>query len=123
MSVDWIERLSKQLSLIPFSQDWGICNADASRLNEFLDFYDRHIPEESWEFEELAELIFQSTEDAMIDGMLEDDLRARVVSFIHENAADFPHTLEYWTGLESDDWHLPALIQEAFLTQAVRRRP
>jgi hypothetical protein len=113
MNPDWLERLSTQLSLIPFSQDWGICNADASRLEEFLDFYDSHIAEDPYELEALAELIFQSAEEAIAAGGLESIDVGRLASFIRKNQSGFPMTLEYWSDLEEDDWQIPGLIREA----------
>jgi hypothetical protein len=121
MKTDWLERLSKQLSLIPHSQDWGICNADASRLEEFLDFYDSHIPEDPFELEDLAELILQSAEDAINSGDLEPALRVRLIKFIADHGQDFPDTLEYWSELEDEDWRVPALIREANSTEVSRR--
>ena len=110
--ITWLERLSTQLSLIPFSQDWGICNADADRLEEFLEFYDSHVPEDPYEFEVLAELIFQSAEDVMNANELEKLLRDRLVKFIADHGHEFPDTLEYWSELEDQDWRVPALIHE-----------
>jgi hypothetical protein len=122
MKPDWLERLSKQLSLIPFSQDWGICNADASRLEEFLDFYDSHIPKESFELEALAELIFQSAEEAIAVGGLESIDVGRLASFIRKNQSGFPMALEYWRNLETGDWRLPTLIHETLFEMPIRKK-
>jgi hypothetical protein len=112
--VDWIERLSEQLSLIPFSQDWGICNADASRLNEFLEFYQGHAPEDPYELEALAELILQSAEDALSEGDLEAGPRSGLIEFVREHHAEFPDAFAYWSGLESEEWRVSSLIREVF---------
>ena len=119
--ITWLERLSTQLSLIPFSQDWGICNANADRLEEFLDFYDSHVPEDPYELEVLAELILQSAEDALGSGELEKSLRDRLVKFIADHGQDFPDTLEYWSELEHADWQVPELIHEAQGAEIARR--
>jgi hypothetical protein len=121
MNPDWLERLSKQLSLIPHSQDWGICNADANRLGEFLDFYDSHVPEDPYELELLAELILQSAEDAMVADELEKSVLLRLIKFVADHGQDFPDTLEYWSELEEDDWQIPALIREAQGAEIARR--
>jgi hypothetical protein len=121
MNLNWLERLSTQLSLFPHSQDWGICNADANRLEEFLDFYGSHIPEDPYELELLAELILQSAEDAMVAGKIEIPLRLRLIKFIADHGQDFPDTLEYWSELEEDDWFLPVLIHEAQSAEISRR--
>jgi hypothetical protein len=123
--MNWIERLSKQLSLIPHSQDWGICNADASRLDKFLDFYDSHIPEDQFELEELAELILQSAEDAIATNEFEPglgaDMRTRMIKFIADHGQDFPGALEYWSTLEDEYWLVPGLIREAQSPEIARR--
>jgi hypothetical protein len=122
MNPDWLERLSTQLSLVPHSQDWGICNADASRLEEFLDFYDSHIAEDPYELEALAELIFQSAEESIAAGGLEAIDVGRVASFIRKNQSSFPQTLEYWRNLETGDWHLPTLIHETLFEMPIRKK-
>jgi hypothetical protein len=122
MNPDWLERLSTQLSLVPHSQDWGICNADASRLEEFLDFYDSHIAEDPYELEALAELIFQSAEESIAAGGLEAIDVGRVASFIRKNQSSFPQTLEYWRNLETGDWRLPTLIHETLFEMPIRKK-
>jgi hypothetical protein len=122
MKPDWIERLSQQLSLIPYSQDWGICNADAGRLEEFLDFYDSYIPENPYELEALAELIFQSAEEAIAAGGLDSIDVGRMASFIRRNRSSFPQALEYWRNLETGDWRLPTLIHETLFEMPVRKK-
>ena len=119
--ITWLERLSTQLSLIPFSQDWGICNADADRLEEFLDFYGSHVPEDPYELEVLAELILQSAEDALRGDELEKSLRDRLVAFIADHGQDFPDTLGYWSELEQTDWQVSGLIHEAQGVEIARR--
>ena len=119
--MNWIERLSTQLSLIPHSQDWGICNADASRLEEFLEFYDSHVPEDPYELEDLAELIFESAEDAMVADELEPEIRLRLIKFVADHSQDFPNTLQYWSELDQEDWQIPGLIHEAQGAEIARR--
>jgi hypothetical protein len=121
MKLDWLERLSTQLSLVPHSQDWGICNADASRLDEFLAFYDSHHPDDPYELELLAELILQSAEDAIVAGELEKPMRDRLIKFVADHGQDFPDALEYWSTLEDDDWLVPGLIREARSPEIARR--
>jgi hypothetical protein len=69
----------------------------------------------------LAELILQSTEDAMVAGELEKPLRLRLLKFIADHGQDFPDTLEYWSELEEDDWQIPGLIREAQSAEIARR--
>jgi hypothetical protein len=122
MNPNWLERLSTQLSLIPYSQDWGICNADANRLEEFLDFYGSHVPEDAFELEALAELIFQSAEEAIAAGGLDSIDVGRLASFIRRNQSSFPQALEYWRNLETGDWRLPTLIHETLFEMPIRKK-
>jgi hypothetical protein len=121
MKPDFLELVSKQLGLIPYPQDWGIANADPSRLEEFFDFYESHIPDDPYELELLAELILQSSEDAMVVGELEKPMRFRLIKFIADHGQDFPDTLEYWSELEEDDWQIPGLIRAAQGAEIARR--
>jgi hypothetical protein len=121
MQPDWLERLSKQLSLTPYPQDWGIANADAGRLEEFWDFYHSHVPEDPFELEELADLILQSAEDAMIAAEFDPAIRLRLIKFVADHGQDFPDALEYWSALEDEDWQVPALIREARSNEISRR--
>ncbi len=113
MRPTWPEKLTTALHLQDFEQDWGICNADASRLNEFLDFYESNVVDHPWEPEALAELILESTNDAISDGVLRRDDRDRVVRFLRAHANDFPHQREYWLGLSDEDFPVVALFREA----------
>jgi hypothetical protein len=122
MKPDWISRISKLLGLIPYPQDWGIANADASRLEEFLDFYNSHVFEDPFELEALAELIFQSAEEAIAVGGLESIDVGRVASFIRRNQSSFPQALEYWRNLETGDWRLPTLIHETLFEMPIRKK-
>jgi hypothetical protein len=121
MKPDFLELVSKQLGLVPYPQDWGIANADPSRLEEFLAFYDAYVAEDSFELEALAELILQSAEDAMVADELEKPMRLRLLKFIADHGQDFPDTLEYWSELEEDDWQVPGLIREARSPEISRR--
>jgi hypothetical protein len=121
MKPDFLELVSKQLGLIPYPQDWGIANADPSRLEEFLAFYYSHVAEDPFELEALAELILQSAEDAMVADELEKPMRLQLIKFIADHGQDFPDTLEYWSELEEDDWQIPGLIREAQGAEIARR--
>jgi hypothetical protein len=85
-----------------------------------LDFYESHLHADAFELKDLAELIFQSAQDALNAGGLEPGLRSRLVDFVAEHQHDFPDTLAYSADLEQDDWQFPILIQEARFDQDVQ---
>jgi hypothetical protein len=70
----------------------------------------------------LAELIFQSAEEAIAVGGLESIDVGRLASFIRRNQSSFPQALEYWRNLESGDWRLPTLIHETLFEMPIRKK-
>ena len=113
MRPTWPHKLTTALRLQDFEQDWGICNADASRLNEFIDFYESNVVDHPWEPEALAELILESTNDAISSGQFQPANRERVVRFLRDHVAEFPHQRRYWLGLSDSDFPVVALFREA----------
>ena len=110
MHPHWLKKLSRDLSLEPYDQDWGICNSDSSRLGEFLEYYRINQVQHPWEPEALAELIFQSAEDAVHAGELSKTLQSELIEFISNNSEQFPLTAAYWADLEQDEWFVPRLL-------------
>ena len=114
MQTDWTQKLSVALRLQPERQDWGICNSDARRLDEFIRFYEANVVDDPWEREALAELIAQSANEAIIDGLMSEQLEMRLVQFFRSRHGEFPQSWEYWTGLRGNpEFPIAALIQRA----------
>lgn len=111
MPTDWIQKLSTALQLVPFEQDWGISNADSTRIDEFIDFYRENTANHRWEHEALAELIFQSCEEALSKQERNLENFKKVEKFLKERSFEFPQTLEYWLSLQGDDWQFPKLLK------------
>ena len=56
-----LQRMSTDLKLIPFSQDWGIGNSDFKRVGEFLQYFvDEHHTLNDFVKCELVELVIAS---------------------------------------------------------------
>jgi len=104
MNQNWINKLSDALNLNREMQDWGICNSDPTRISEFMQFFETNIPDHSWENEALAELIFQSIEEAIEEG-ISFDLEA-FIFFVRTHKTKFPSTMEYWMSLTESNWRL-----------------
>lgn len=105
------------------SQDWGICNADATRLSVFVAYYLQHAPAfEDWGVEhDLGELLLESANDALYGDVGERqpiDAAVHAVTSRHMTAPT-RFLLDYWTGLGedlSDDgegWPVVSLLREA----------
>ena len=112
MQNNWIQKLSKDLSLIEHSQDWGICNADSARIDEFLTYYEKNKKEHDWEPEALAELIYQSAEEASGRKKEDEELKEKIRKFTKDHFQEFPMTFDYWKALEPEDWNIPVILNE-----------
>ena len=109
----WLIRLSKALNLNEsFDQDWGICNADANRAFEFIEFFESHTVIDSWEYEELAELIFESVNDLIIDGRFTLADKSKLMQFIGAHKSKFPDVIDYWSRLDTDGFPVSKNIIE-----------
>jgi hypothetical protein len=112
----WTARLSEQLSLEPYDEHWGIANSDADRLEEFLAFYESHLPIEPIELEELADLILQSAEDAFDDENPSNrDRMVLVALFVQAHHLEFPGVINFYAGPDSSDGDIATLIENALL--------
>lgn len=101
--MSWIEKVSKQLDLTPVLIDWGICNANPVRLEEFITFCMQHSPNESMEYEELADLVLESAAKSIENGTFSMARKKLVVDFIREKSDLFPIQLNYWLTFESEE--------------------
>jgi hypothetical protein len=112
----WTARLSKQLSVEPHNEDWGLWNGDPERLEEFLDFYDSHVPDDLGELEDLADLILQSAEEAFDEEPpISRELMVRVALFVQRNHLLFPAAIETYACPYSLDGEIETLVQHALL--------
>ena len=99
----WIQKLSGALGLIEHEQDWGVCNSDPNRVSEFIEYFQRNSVEDPWEPEALAELIFESMNDAVMNSRIDHELQRNFCSFVKSRASEFPLTLKYWISLSDNE--------------------
>jgi hypothetical protein len=90
--------LSRELGLSFEPQDWGIVNADGSRLHEFISFFGRSPGLHPNLRFELAELILASANELLLKDA-DADL-SELAHFLIENFADFSHHIKYWCSLD-----------------------
>ena len=111
--MEWFERLAKLYNLSPFfDQDWGICNADEERVDEFVDIFLKHEAEDPWEWEELADLVFESANDAIKANKLAGKQEEKIVVLVCENKDKFPEAMKYWLSLDKENYPIINLINE-----------
>ena len=112
MHKTWIAKLSADLGLPEHQQDWGICNSDPRRIGEFIAYYMRNKCDDEWEPEALAELIFQSAEDAAEEGLLTDQVKRAFLDWVAKKSSDFPTTFAYWKALDPAEWRVAGLLNQ-----------
>ena len=109
-----IKRVAERfgIGLALASQDWAICAADPSRLEEFLRAYES----ESFTCDEqfvLMEMLLQSFEDAEASASV-DAQWTRVAALLRRDAVVHLSSLRYWSAIEGrgGEWSVPARIRE-----------
>jgi len=93
-----LEGLCEALGLQHEPQDWGIVNADAGRLSEFMSYYEATEGLSATEKFELGGLILASANEYLLQGAR--DIPAAVSVFLVQNRTAFESQLEYWTNLQ-----------------------
>ncbi len=109
--MSFLEKFSNDLNIEYDSsqQDWGIENADPTRLKEFISYYKSFGNLNEWEAEELAELIFQSAEENF-NTINDKESNTLFIQFIKQHKSEFPRNFTYWKNLPIDEWDVPKLI-------------
>ena len=110
----WLPRLSEALSLsAEHEQDWGICNADAERASEFVQFYTTHQVVHPYEPEALAELILESFNDLLLEAGATKAHIQVLRSFLNQHSAEFPMTMQYWAELGDAEFPVSVFVRSA----------
>lgn len=95
-----LREMSDNLGLTYEPQDWGLTNADGSRLNEFVAFFRQEelLPTQRFE---LADLILASANERLLGGLEVEIKLLRML--VREYGQAFDHHIEYWSGLDDED--------------------
>jgi hypothetical protein len=93
-----LRQLCQSLGLLYEPQDWGIINADARRLSEFIAYYEATPLSETQRFE-LGELILASANERLLAN---ESLPEALRPFLARNLGDLATQLEYWRNLRDD---------------------
>ena len=106
---DEIARLSARLDLTNEPQDWGIVNADSERLEEFVSVYESesltHVARGA-----MAALVLASSNERL-EAQPHAELR-RIASLLPRIAVDAAWELDYWRGLDGEDFPLARWLRD-----------
>jgi len=100
-----LQELSTSLGVSFETQDWGIINADANRVVEFIDYFNSHSDLSPPMQYQMFELIVGSYNEALIEGDAQDILRIQFFSFLQQNGSHqgLNSILSYWRDLDDDE--------------------
>ncbi|WP_437622692.1 hypothetical protein [Sorangium sp. So ce1151] len=103
--------LSQALGLEYEPQDWGIVNADAGRLDEFIAYYDEHPTLSSTQRFELGELVLASANEVLLK--TPEAVLVGLSTFLVQHAKDFMAHIQYWESISNvEEFPLSAWLQE-----------
>lgn len=86
-----------ELGLPDSGQDWGVEHSDPARLEEFVKFSARYKPRGAWDMEDLADLVFQSAEEVLEQGVIQKNARRELIHFVQSRRHEFPYAIKHWT--------------------------
>src|SRR4051812_27831883 len=93
-----IQQLSETLGLAAEKQDWGIINADAKRVSEFISFA-LHTRRPQVQEYALVELVLASINESMLDSLFTLALEDLFLSFLSSELFGLASQLPYWAKL------------------------
>jgi hypothetical protein len=95
-----LQDLTDRLGLIFHRQDWGICNADAGRVREFIRLCRTAelTPPQQYA---MTELVLASMNEALAEGTADDALLGEFKAFLTLNLHGLPQQIRYWASLTS----------------------
>jgi hypothetical protein len=109
--MEYFERLSDMYGLACLEQDMGICSADGNRLDEFISIFLKHEAIDPWEYEELADLVFESANEVITTKGLRREQEDLIVLLVCEHKEKFPQAMKYWLGLKKQDYPIIRLVE------------
>ncbi|WMS88162.1 hypothetical protein [Pleionea litopenaei] len=110
--MEWFERLADKYNLFACEQDMGITNANGDRLDEYIDIFLNHQAEDKWEWEELADLVFESANEIMLDGELSIEQTERIKLIVLEHKDKYPNQFKYWINFSNEtDYPIKKLVK------------
>jgi hypothetical protein len=105
-----IQVLSDQLGLVNYPQDWGICNADANRIGEFIQVCrtGNLTPPQQYV---MAELVLASMNESLVDGAANAELIGKFKTFLELGLHGLTPQIRYWASLTNrEEFPLSGLL-------------
>jgi len=93
-----IQDLTDQLGLTFYKQDWGICNADARRVAEFIRICRTRKLTRTQQYE-MGELVLASMNEALLDRIEDEGLVSEFQDFLTRDLDGLPEEIRYWASL------------------------
>lgn len=105
-----IQELSDRLDLAYERQDWGICNADAGRVAEFIQVCQADRLTQAQQYA-MGELVLASMNEALVNGATLPQIIDRFKSFLTLNLHGLDQQIRYWASLtNADEFPLAGLL-------------
>ena len=114
-----IQELSDRLGLVHYQQDWGICNADAGRVGEFIQVGRSGglTPPQQYA---MVELVLASMNEALADGADRAELVSDFNGFLTLGLHGLEPQIRYWASLpDGEEFPLAGLLGREFATRSV----
>jgi hypothetical protein len=109
-----VQELSRDLGLAYELQDWGIINADPTRVREFINYFNKQALASTQRLE-MGELIIASMNEAMLENSVDRETLQDFEAFIRNNEVELELKIQYWARLKcKDEFPVSPLIQLMF---------
>ena len=114
-----IRDLSDRLGLMYERQDWGICNADARRVGEFIEVCRSGGLTPPQQFA-MVELVLASMNEALADGGDDAGIVRDFKTFVTLGLHGLEPQIRYWASLPNgEEFPLAGLLGREFMAQSV----
>lgn len=105
--------LSEELGLKYERQDWGIVNADAARVVEFIRFCEKTKLTAVQQYA-LGELVLASMNETLLENRADEETLREFRRFLTSNIYGLSAHIHYWASLaDSDEFPLAALLKQS----------
>ncbi len=105
-----IRDLTDRLGLVDHRQDWGIGNADAHRVGEFIQCCRTKGLTDPQQYA-LGELVLASMNEALADGLVNGELTRHFEDFLTLNLHGLAAQIRYWASLpDFEEFPVAALL-------------
>lgn len=112
---DRVKKMSLELGISYEPQDWGIVNANANRVDDFIEYFEKNFYElHTTQKFELFELIIASFNDAIIENLFTVNMQKSLADFLKKYADNSLYSviLRYWRENTDEDMQIARYINQ-----------